>query len=50
LPAFGAKRIDAIRAVDIDVFKSRKLRDGLAPKTVNNILTSLRKALRCAQR
>lgn len=48
LPAFGASRLDAITARRIETLKAEKLSSGLAPKTVNNILTVLSSSLRCA--
>ncbi len=48
LPAFGARRIDEIDQASIDSFIAAKRRAGLAPKTVNNILTVLRCALSSA--
>jgi excisionase family DNA binding protein len=48
LPAFGPLRLDQIRAHEIEAFKARKLKDGLAPSTINNYLTVLRKSLATA--
>lgn len=49
VPAFGKKRLDQINARDIEAFKSMKLREGISAKTVNNMLTILRKLLSVAQ-
>jgi integrase len=49
VPAFGPKRLDQIGAREIEAFKSLKLREGSSPKTVNNMLTILRKTLSVAQ-
>jgi hypothetical protein len=46
--ALGSKRLDEIRPREIEAFKSRKLKEGLSPKTVNNFLTILRKLLATA--
>jgi integrase len=48
LPAFGRKRLDNIATRDIEKFKAKKLSAGLAPKTVNNMLSCLGKTLRYA--
>lgn len=48
LPAFGRRRLDDIGTTDIERLKAEKLASGLAPKTVNNMLTCLGKALRYA--
>ncbi len=48
LPHFGRMRLDAIGIRDVERFKARQLKKGLSPKTVNNHLTVLRKALVCA--
>ena len=48
LPAFGRKRLDQIGAREIEKFKSRKVKEGLSPKTINNLLTVLRKCLSLA--
>ncbi|MCC7537484.1 MAG: site-specific integrase [Deltaproteobacteria bacterium] len=42
-PAFGPRRLDEIGAEQIEVYKAAKLKRGLAPKTVNNQLTVLRR-------
>lgn len=44
-PVFGKKRLDEISTRDIDGFKAKKLREGLSAKSVNNLLTILRKCL-----
>jgi integrase len=48
LPAFGRHRLHEIGARDIESYKARKLEAGLAPKTVNNHLTVLRRTLAVA--
>jgi integrase len=48
LPAFGRRRLDNIGTADIERFKAEKLQAGLAPKTVNNMLSCLGKTLRYA--
>lgn len=50
VPAFGALRIDQIGEKEIDAYKARKIKDRLKPKTVNNQLGVLGKALRVAKR
>jgi integrase len=49
VPAFGTKQLDQIGAREIETFKSLKLRQGKSAKTVNNMLTILRKMLSVAQ-
>jgi integrase len=44
-PALGGTRLDAIGVEQIEHYKATKLREGLAPKTINNHLTVLRKLL-----
>ena len=46
LPAFGATALDAITTADVASLKGRL--SGAAPKTVNNVLSVLSRALRCA--
>lgn len=48
LPAFGRRRLDDIGTADVERFKAEKLAAGLAPKTVNNMLSCLGKTLRFA--
>lgn len=48
LPAFGAKRLDEIRAADIGAFSRDQLERGLKAKTVNNRLSLLRTCLTTA--
>ncbi len=48
LPSFGQVRLDKINAKSIEAYKSDKLGQGLSPKTVNNQVSILRKALVCA--
>lgn len=45
VPAFGDHRLVEIDALAIDQYKATKRAAGLAPKTINNHLTILRKAL-----
>lgn len=48
LPAFGGKKLDVIQQREIEGYKSTKLKADLAPKTVNNHLTILRRILSLA--
>ncbi len=48
LPHFGQKLIAGISNLDIEEFKTRKLKAGLMPKTVNNHLTDLSRCLNTA--
>src|SRR5437868_3855858 len=48
LPAFGRMRLDEIGMRDTEAYKARKLASGLKPKSLNNHLTMLRKALSVA--
>ena len=48
LPAFGRSRLDEIGMRDIEAYKAKKLAEGLKPKSLNNHLTILRKALSVA--
>lgn len=48
LPAFGAKKLNAIGVRDIEAFKKVKLDAGYAAKSVNNQLGVVRKVLRIA--
>ncbi len=48
LPAFGGVKLDVIQPREIEAYKSGKLKAGLAPKTVNNQLTVLRRILSLA--
>ncbi len=48
LPAFGAKRLDEIRAADVSAFSRDQLTRGLKAKTVNNRLSLLRTCLTTA--
>ncbi|MDP7504601.1 MAG: tyrosine-type recombinase/integrase [Nitrospinota bacterium] len=50
VPVFGKKRLDKISARDVEAYKAAKLRQGLAPKTVNNQLAVLGRMLRIARR
>src|SRR5260221_30355 len=45
VPALGSLRLDQIGVQEIEAFKAAKLKDGYAPKTVNNFLAVLRKLL-----
>jgi integrase len=46
LPAFGNKRLDGITTSDVQALKGKLADKG--PKTVNNVLSVLSRALRCA--
>jgi integrase len=48
LAAFGEKKLDVIQQREIEAYKSAKLKAGLAPKSVNNHLTILRRILSLA--
>lgn len=48
-PTFGAKHVDAITAGDIAAFKAELTEKGMAPKTVNNVLTIFATMLSCAE-
>jgi len=48
VPYFGRMKIDEIGNLDIEKYKAQKIGDGLSAKSINNHLTVLRKALRCA--
>ncbi len=48
LPFFGGWKLADITAIAIERYKADKLRAGLAPKTINNHLTCLRKCLSTA--
>jgi integrase len=48
VPAFGRTRLDGIGPADVERYKARKLKEELAPKSVNNHLTVLRKLLNLA--
>ncbi len=50
VPVFGKKRLDKISARDVEAYKAAKLRQGLAPKTVNNQLAVLGRMLGIARR
>ncbi len=50
LPHIGAKRLDAVRYAEIQDLKLKLLRRGLGPKTVNNVLTVLRRLLEIARK
>jgi integrase len=49
LPAFGRRQLDEIGPREIDAFVAAKVRAGLSPKTINNILATLRRALNIAK-
>ena len=49
LPVFGKMRLPEIGPAEIEQYKARKLREGHAPKSVNNHLTVLRKLLMLAE-
>jgi integrase len=48
VPELGDVRLDRIGAPEIEVYKAKKLKAGLARKTINNHLTVLRKLLSIA--
>ncbi|MDP2655987.1 MAG: site-specific integrase [bacterium] len=48
LPFFGKLRLDEITRAHIEQYKTHKIGEGLAPKSVNNHLGILSKCLRCA--
>jgi integrase len=50
LPRFGDVALDDIRAPEVEAFTAELYQKGLAPKTVHNILTLLRRILRYAER
>ncbi len=41
VPALGRYRIDQIRVADVDTFREKRQASGLAPQTVNKLLTTL---------
>lgn len=49
LPAFGTRRLDDIRARDIEEYKRRKLAAGYSNQTVNNQVNVLTRCLRSAR-
>lgn len=49
IPFFGVKEIVMINVLAIEEFKALKLKDGLSPKTINNLLSVLRRSLTCAE-
>lgn len=49
VPAFGKLRLDVIGSREIERFKSQKLAQKLKAKTINNLLTIVRKMLSVAQ-
>lgn len=49
LPYFGKLNLDQISAYKIEEFKSLKIKTTLSPKTINKMLSCLRKALNTAQ-
>jgi integrase len=48
VPALGHLALNAIKPPDVEIYKSRKLNEGLARKSVNNHLTVLRRSLAIA--
>ena len=48
-PFFGKRRVSEIGVRELERFKSAQLSKGLSPKTINNQLSVLRRALRSAQ-
>lgn len=49
VPSFGPLPLDRIDSLRIEQFKAVRLRSGLSPKTVNNIIAVLAKCLRTAE-
>lgn len=47
-PFFGRMRLDAIGLREIELFKAKKLKEKMAPKSINNHLTILRRLLAVA--
>lgn len=50
LPFFGRKPLNAITTLDVERFKAKQSKAGLANKTINNELSVLRKCLRDAKK
>jgi len=50
VPLFGKMRLDEISARDVEAYKAAKLRQGFAPKTVNNQPAVLGRMLRIARK
>lgn len=50
LPALGPLRIDQIGVTDVDAFRDERRASGLAPQTVNKLLTTLAAVFAFAQR
>ncbi len=48
VPFFGRMRLDEIKNLDVEKYKAKKISQELAPKTINNHLAVLKKALECA--
>ena len=48
IPAFGNLMLNEITSLRVDEFVRQKVTQGLSPKTINNILTTLRCSLRLA--
>lgn len=48
IPYFGDMKLDQILERELEEFKGLKQREGYAPKTINNILSIIRKSLDCA--
>jgi len=49
LPCFGHKLVNKISTSDVENFKAKKIKAGLAPKTINNHLIVLSRCLKVAQ-
>jgi len=49
VPAFGRLKLDQIDTARLEAFKAQKVKEGLSKKSVNNLLTVLRKLLALAQ-
>jgi hypothetical protein len=49
VPAFGRLKLDQIDTARLETFKAEKMNEGLSKKSVDNLLTVLRKLLALAQ-
>ncbi len=50
VPALGTRRVDQISVADVDAFRDDRRATGLAPQTVNKLLTTLAAVFTLAQR
>jgi len=48
VPQFGQMKLEEISERDMEILKRDKLASGLAPKTIKNIQSAMRKSLECA--